>query len=284
MNRIRTYFALCRIGIALFTTCSAVTCYLAAGGPVASRLGWLVLGILLPAGGASALNQYQERDIDARMERTRQRPLPAGTLSGAHALVAAAVLILSGLLALRQLGTTAPALGAFAVLWYNGLYTALKRRTVFAAIYGAVVGAIPPAIGWTAAGNSMADPRFLVLGALFLLWQVPHFWLLLIRREAEYRNAGLPVLTDLFGTARLARLTLLWTLAAATVPLLMPLFGLVRSRFMTWSLPVVMALTIAAVLSSSRREAAPASFRWINGFLAVLMTLLSLDSLLRRMG
>jgi protoheme IX farnesyltransferase len=275
---------LCRAGVALFTACSAVTGYLAAGGSAAANLGWLAAGTLVLAGGASALNQYQERDIDARMARTSRRPVPAGALSPRHALALSSALLIAGLLALSPLGASAPALGAFALIWYNGLYTALKRRTAFAAVYGAVIGAVPPAIGWTAAGGSLADPGFLALGALFLLWQVPHFWLLLLRREADYRAAGLPALTDLFGAVRLGRITLLWTFAAATVPLLLPLFGIVRSPVIAWSLLPVLVLTVALVLRSLRHPASPASFRWINAFLAVVMALLSLDPLFRRMG
>lgn len=274
---------LCRTGIALFTTCSAATAYLLTGAPVAADLCLLAVGMLLLASGASALNQYQERHLDARMTRTAFRPIPAGTLSPRLALALAATLISAGLLVLFLLGTAPPALGILAVLWYNGLYTTLKRRTVFAAVYGAVVGAIPPAIGWNAGSGSLADPRFFALAALFLLWQVPHFWLLLLRREADYRAAGLPALTDLFGPVRLGRITLLWTIAAATVPLLLPIFGIVRSPLIAWSLLPVLLLTVTAAAWSLRRPSSPASFRWINAFLAVVMLLLSLDPLLQRM-
>jgi protoheme IX farnesyltransferase len=115
---------------------------------------------------------------------------------------------------------------------------------------------------------------------LFLLWQVPHFWLLLLRREADYRAAGLPVLTDLFGAPRLSRIALLWTIAAATVPLLLPLFGMVRSPVIIWALLPVMAVAVAAAVAAFRRPTAPGGFRWINAFLAAVLALLSLDSLL----
>ena len=284
MNGLRTYCVLCRTGIALFTAGSAMTAYLLAGGALTADGGLLACGVLLLASGASALNQYQERDIDGRMERTSSRPLPAGTLSPGHALALSATLIIAGLLALSPLGARAPVLGTFALIWYNGIYTALKRRTAFAAVYGAVVGMVPPAIGWSTAGGSLADPRFLALGALFLLWQVPHFWLLLLHREADYGAAGLPALIDLFGAVALGRITLLWTIAAATVPLLLPLFGVVRSPVIVWSLVTVTVLTVLFSLRAFRRPSSPGPFRRINAFLAIVMVLLSLDPVLRRLG
>ncbi len=278
MNRIRTYIALCRTGIALFASGSAATARLLAGAPVSTDLLLLAAGLFLLACGASGLNQFQERDIDGRMERTRGRPLPSGALAPRSALLFSLLLIASGLLVLGSSGPAAPALGMLALAWYNGLYTPLKRRTAFAAVYGALVGVIPPAIGWTSGNGNIGDPRFFALAVLFLLWQVPHFWLLLLRREADYRAAGLPVLTNVIGAARLSRITLLWTLAAAATPLLLPLFGIVRSPVVVWLLLPVALLAAAAAVAAFRRPAA--GFRWINAFLAALLLLLSLDPLL----
>jgi protoheme IX farnesyltransferase len=282
MTRLRAYTRLCRNGIAFFAAGSALTAYLLGGGRDASVAIRLVLGVHLLACGASALNQYQERDLDARMERTCRRPLPAGTLAHRSALLFALLLVACGLLVLTHIGAKAAALGTFALLWYNGLYTPLKRRTAFAAAYGALVGAVPPAIGWVAAGASLLDRQFMLLATLLLLWQMPHFWLLLLRRESDYRAAGLPLLADLLGPDALGRITLLWTVAAATTPLLLPLFGIIRSPVIAWSLLPLLVLTVASALWRLRDPASPLPFRWINTFLAILMTLLSLDSLLHK--
>ena len=135
-----------------------------------------------------------------------------------------------------------PALfGSLALVCYNGIYTPLKRVTPLALLPGALCGALPPLIGWSAAGGDPADFRILLIATLIYLWQLPHFWRLADRHADDYRRAGLPVLQDCLSPrlARLARLS--WSLALVAVSLQIPLFGLLRS------LPSRLLLT-AAVL------------------------------------
>jgi protoheme IX farnesyltransferase len=281
MNLLHQSITLCRARIALFAACSAVTGCLLAGPAAMGALALLASGTFLLACGASALNQYQERDIDARMVRTSHRPLPAGTLSPRRAAVTAGLLLSAGSACLAVNRPAVLLLGLSAVLWYNGIYTPLKRITVFASLYGVLVGAIPPAMGWVAGGGSLTDPRLLVIALFFILWQVPHFWLLLLRHEADYRGAGLPSLTLLLPPERLAGMTIVWSAAAATLSLQLPLFGLVRSPVMLALLTFLALTTLAAALVRFRRRAFPdLSFRWSTAFLAAAMLLLSLDSLL----
>jgi protoheme IX farnesyltransferase len=240
-------------------------------------------GAFLLACGASALNQVQERDIDALMERTRHRPLPAGLMSLRQVIIASCTTMVVGLLLLGRSGLPAFALGVLAVVWYNGLYTRLKRRTAFAAIYGTPVGMLGPAIGWVAGGGSFTDPRLAVLALLFFLWQVPHFWLLLLRSGDDYQRAGLPTLAKVFPREVLVGMTLLWLAAAAAASLLLPLFGMVRT-------PALYGLLVLSALLSSigagglvRRPALPrAAFPMINIFIAAAMLLISADALLVR--
>jgi protoheme IX farnesyltransferase len=281
MNLLRRSITLCRAGIALFAACSAVTGCLLATPDATGALALLATGTFLLACGASALNQYQERDIDALMARTRHRPLPAGTLSPRRAIVTAVLLLSAGSACLSANGRAVLLLGLCAVLWYNGIYTPLKRVTAFASLYGVLVGAIPPAMGWIAGGGLPSDPRLLVMALLFIVWQVPHFWLLLLRRDAEYRGAGLPSITLLLPPERLAGMTILWSAAAATLSLLLPLFGLVRSPATLALLAFLALTTLIAALSRFRRRAFPdLSFRWSTVFLAAAMLLLSVDSVL----
>src|SRR5262249_55606588 len=137
------YFALARrVDVGLLTSC---------------------LGVLFLAMGSAALNQWQERTLDARMERTRRRPIPSGAMSPADALAVVAVLAGAGVFLLLRSSALAAALGLAAMAWYNGVYTFLKRVTAFAAVPGALIGALPPAIGWTAAGGSPLDRPVLAL-------------------------------------------------------------------------------------------------------------------------
>ena len=191
-----------------------------------------VLAVLCLASGACALNQYQERKIDRAMERTRGRPIPCQKLSPSTALWISLAFLLMGLTILF-FGTHALAfgLGIFAILWYNGVYTYLKRWTPFAAIPGALVGIIPPAIGWVSAGGTIFHPQFLALAIFSFLWQVPHFWLILLGAGMDYERAGLPSLSRIFSPNQLKRITFIWICSATVLALSLPLFYFNPSPF-----------------------------------------------------
>ncbi|MGE5843513.1 MAG: protoheme IX farnesyltransferase, partial [Syntrophaceae bacterium] len=226
----RIYLCLCKARISLFSSLSAAMGFILAADPAWETFPALLAGVFLLACGACALNQYQERDADARMARTTKRPIPSGKIRPAHALGVALLLILSGEGLLLFTGTAAvPLLGIAAVLWYNVLYTGLKRVSAFAVVPGALVGAIPPAMGWSAGGGSLADPSLAALVFFFFMWQVPHFCLHLLTYGREYTEAGLPSLTDVFRAEQLERLTFQWVSATAVSALLLGLSGLLQS-------------------------------------------------------
>ncbi len=190
-----------------------------------------LIGILLLAMGSSALNEVQEWRHDARMPRTAGRPIPHGDISPGRATLVAVVLAVSGFLTLLLAHNLASALlGALALAWYNGFYTPLKRISAFAVVPGSLIGALPPAIGWTAAGGSVADPSVLALAFVFFIWQVPHFWLLVGLHAEGYEGAGFPTLVTVFGRPRLSRLTFTWICGTAAACALLPVFRVLVSR------------------------------------------------------
>lgn len=286
MPTVKILSRLCRLPIAFLTSCSALTGHLLAADRSLSSALLLTGGVFLLAGGASALNQSQERHFDALMERTRQRPLPAGEVTFAQAVLFAAILIANGLLLLSLLGTALPfLLGVFSIIWYNGVYTRLKRITAFAAIPGAVVGMLPPAIGWTAAGASLSDPRLGVLCFLFFMWQVPHFWLQVLDHGGEYEQAGFPSFSRVFLKEQFARATFIWICATAVSTLLLPLYGTVRSPLVYFLLLPVSGLVIATgsrLLTSLTKQRVLSAFRTINAYIFIVMSLLSLDAFFSR--
>ena len=203
------------------------------------RFEWRLLGpavgVLLAAAGASALNQVLERRVDALMERTRGRPLPSGRATPGAALALALGLVLAGGLTLLATGgSAAMALGLAGVVWYDAVYVFLKRRTAFAVIPGAWVGALPPLIGWTAAGGPAGDPRILALALFLGLWQVPHFWLLLLLHGPDYERAGLPSLTQVCTPRQISLVTSLWLVAAGLLAPFLACFG--HARGVPWLL------------------------------------------------
>ena len=159
-----------------------------------SLLALTLVGTALVVASANTLNMYLERDTDALMARTRSRPLPAGRLSAVAALWLGMIL---GAAALPMLtfGVNAAtgALAAIALVSYVLLYTPLKRRTTASLLIGAVPGAIPPLLGWTAAAGTIEWPGVALFGVMFL-WQIPHFLAIATFRKEDYRRAGLKIL------------------------------------------------------------------------------------------
>jgi len=282
---IKTCFTLCRIYISVFATCSAATGYFLAPYHDVLCVWGPAVSVFLLACGASALNQVQERDIDAKMERTRNRPIPSGLLAPGQALSLSLMLLLAGLVLLATTaGLIALVLGSAAILWYNGVYTYLKKVTAFASIPGAAVGMIPPAIGWVAGGGALIDVRLAAISLIFFLWQVPHFWLLLLNRGEEYERAGLPSVTRLMSRQQIARITYAWIVAAAIAGLALPLYGSVRTPLVLWSFIVSAAWLIWNERSLIKQQPVlfpvQVLFRKINIYLFLIMSFLSLENIL----
>jgi protoheme IX farnesyltransferase len=153
-------------------------------------------GTALSAAGAAALNQWWERDLDARMKRTRQRPLPAGRLGASDALLAGLGLSISGVACLAALvNPLSAALAAATIALYILVYTPLKRVTTLNTIVGAVPGALPPLIGWTAARGTI-NAEGLTLFAVLFLWQMPHFLAIAWLYRGDYAQAGFRMLPE----------------------------------------------------------------------------------------
>lgn len=171
-------------------------------------------GAFLLCAGCSALNQVQERERDARMERTRTRPLASGRMKPAGGALWAGLFGLAGLALFFWAGgwpTLLAGLGVVAV--YNGLYTPLKRVSPMALLAGGVAGAAPPLTGWLAAGGRLLEPHILGVAVIFYLWQVPHFWLLAEKHREDYARAGFAVLHVGLSPVFRARLMGVWVAA-----------------------------------------------------------------------
>jgi protoheme IX farnesyltransferase len=284
---IRAYLALGKVKISFFASLSAATGLLLANRPPGGALPVLTAGVFLLACGACALNQYLERDSDALMARTAGRPIPRGRVNPGRALCFSLVLIGSGSLVLVFTDSLAvPLLGLVAVFWYNGVYTPMKNHSAFAAIPGALVGAVPPAIGWIAGGGRLCDPALLALCFFFFMWQVPHFFVHLLAFGKEYEAIGRPSLTAVFTEAQLGRLVFQWLFAAAVSLQLIIVHGLIRSPLVLITL-IAASFWLAATGIPLLREGTshyPRLFRRINWLMLAVMLLLFLDKLSVRLG
>jgi protoheme IX farnesyltransferase len=245
-----------------------------------ARLLHLAVGTVLAAGGTLALNQYWEREVDARMERTRTRPLPDGRLAPLEALAFAATITALGIAYLAAfVGVAAAAVTLATFALYLFAYTPLKLRTALCTIVGAIPGALPPVTGWVAARDDAGAGAWILFGILFL-WQLPHTLAIARLYRDDYARAGvrlLPVI-DPDGTST-ERQIVTGCLALLGVSLLPTLIGLAGAIYFAGAL----MLGVAFVALGARQALAPS----LGGarrvlfasllYLPALLTLLALD-------
>lgn len=196
-----------------------------APGRVAGRALWLsLLGTGLIVGSANALNMWWERDVDARMTRTRNRPLPAGRMSPDVALAFGVGLAVLSVPMLFMVNVATGLLGLVALVSYVAVYTPLKRHTHLALMVGAVPGAIPPLLGWSTVTGSVGAGGLLLFGLLFL-WQIPHFAAISIFRADDYARAGLQVVSVQHGEKAARQTVALYGVLLAAASFLFLPFG-----------------------------------------------------------
>jgi protoheme IX farnesyltransferase len=278
-----SFFKLIKARVVSLTTLSAVTGYILAGGNPSPHLLGFSAAVFILAGGSATLNECQEWRRDAMMKRTSDRPIPAGLVSPRAAFGVAAAMICGGLILLAGVaGAPVAGLGALAVASYNGVYTHLKKVTAFAAVQGAVIGTITPAMGWLAGGGALSDPSIHSLMAFIYIWQLPHFWLLFLLHGEDYRHAGFPTLRRHLSGAQISRLIFQWISAALVMALLFPVFGMLRGAGFTLLLILLAAVLLRRSLpllkpGALTRAALRRLLIAVNGFALLTLLLLILD-------
>ena len=261
--------SLVKPGVSALSGAAALLGY-AAYGPAAGPALAAGGSVLLLSAGACALNNYQDRYYDARRERTRLRPLPAGRLTGRQALAQAALLLGAGFagLFLSSASAGGPLAGLLAVLLYNAAYTPLKKRTLWALVPGLLCGVLPPLAGWAAAGGAPGAPRIVYLMALFGVWQLPHLWLLALANSRDELRGRAPSFLDTLPAPLLQRLVLTWAAAFAFLTLFLKVFGFINNWLPVLLLAanaVALPLVFAAVLYGARGAAGfRGLFRYLN--------------------
>jgi protoheme IX farnesyltransferase len=241
---IRQYLALTkpRILVLVIFTGLPVLAMASEGWPGTAFAIALLLGIALAAGAANALNCYLERDRDALMERTRERPLPAGELAPRAALFFGLALALISTVVLQAVGgPLAAALGVASILFYVFVYTVwLKPRSSWNAVIGGAAGAAAPLIADAAVNGSVGAAGWLLFAIIFF-WQPPHVWAIALFRKQDYASAGIPMLPNVIGDEP-TRWRMLWyslalvpvTLAPVPLGLLGPLYFAVALLLDAW--------------------------------------------------
>ena len=279
---LRDYLALTKpriIGLLLITT--VATMFVAdPSGPSLETILWTVLGGYLAAGGAGAINHYLERDRDARMDRTRSRPLVEGRIDPRHGLAFGIGL---GALATTQLALTvnvlAAALALAGLLGYVLVYTVwLKPRTPQNIVIGGAAGAVPPLVGWAAATGGLTVDALYPFAIVFL-WTPPHFWALALLLKDDYAKAQIPMLPVARGEAATRRQILIYSVALVAFTALPYVTGLFDGIYLVAALTLgagFVALAARLWLRPSRRAAVLLHLASL-AYLALLFCAMGLD-------
>lgn len=239
-----------------------------------------LIGTALVAAGTNALNQYVERGHDAKMTRTRMRPLPDGRITPRAALVFSAGIAIAGTVYLGlAVNWLTAALGAFTLTSYIFIYTPLKRVSTVCTVIGAVPGAIPPLMGWAAATGSLGAGGWIAFGILFL-WQLPHFMAISWMYREDYARGGFAMLAvqDEQGSA-VGRQAVLYTLALLPLSIAPTFLGLTGPVYLVGAVlcgAALLAMSVRFAFERSR-DNARALFMTSNLYLLTVMLLLVVD-------
>ncbi|HHD75947.1 MAG TPA: protoheme IX farnesyltransferase [Campylobacterales bacterium] len=282
---IKDFFSVTKFILSFAVSLSALFAYIMAKGDVGVDMLLATFSVLLVAMGVSTLNQVQEYKEDSQMERTKNRPIASGRMSPNTGIIIASVLIIASLgLIYSLLKLQGVIIFMFAFIWYNAMYTPLKKKSALAVIPGAILGVIPPAIGWLVAGNSLMELEFIALGFYYFVWQVPHFWLLVMLHHGDYKNAGYPTVMKFFGQGSLQRLTFIWLIFTIQAGIFLV------SVFEPYTVSVILSIAVAIWTLISSFELLKKSFQLSNArsvfwkinaaFLAIII-ILSIDEYIK---
>jgi len=245
MNFIHSIPALIKYKVSIAVTFTAITGYIVFTGRFDLAVINLVVGVFFLASGSSAFNECQESNYDAKMPRTMNRPIPTGKLSLTEAIIISSVFCLVGLSILYfSFGLVTTLLGVLNLVWYNLIYTYLKRVSSFAVVPGSMVGAIPAFMGWTAGGGYVFEPTIIFIAFYLFIWQIPHFWLLMLKYGKEYEDAGFKTINQAVTAGNLKLVIFSWVIATSFSSIIVPLF------LVTISLPfflIIFALNLAFI-------------------------------------
>jgi protoheme IX farnesyltransferase len=280
----KKYFALTKpvvVTLLLMTTLGGMV--LAAGGWPGTKLTILtILAGAMSAAGASAINQYIDRDRDRYMQRTQNRPIPAGSIKPFHGLIFGASLCLAGVMTFGLLVNIESAvLSLIGMVYYLGLYsTVLKPTTPQNIVIGGGAGAIPVLVGWAAATGTLTMPAWFLFAVVFF-WTPPHFWALALVKRKDYARAGIPMFPVIYGEHETKRQIILYSIQLAALTILLPLVDLGSYFYL------ISAITLGAVLIifawrlwlKGGNRAAWGMYRYSSMYLALIFGALIIDTL-----
>ena len=284
VEKLAVYADLVRFKLSIGVTLSAVTGYFIFHNKLEPSLFFLISGVFLLATGASVLNQVIERSQDIIMARTKTRPLPLEQIKPATALVFSVCLLSAGVIFLLFIGIVPALLGMLNVLLYNLVYTVLKRITSLAIIPGAAVGAIPPLIGYTSAGGTFLQTDIILFTGFMFLWQLPHFWLIIVKYREDYQKAGFKTFSHQITAKQIKNLIFLWVMFSTTFLVFFINTGLVFSKYLNGALIplnlVFIFVFYRLLYNRSGNSETRGAFIMVNSFGLLIMLLFIINAFL----
>ena len=283
-SRFKIIAELGKVRISLPVSLSALTGYVMFTGDIHAQAWLLAMGVFFMSCSSGALNHWQESDIDAKMPRTKNRPIPSGKISRNGALaVAVGFAAVGSLILILSNPVMALILSWVTLFSYNLVYTPLKKVTAFAVIPGSIVGALPPLIGWAGAGGNLTSEIILIVASFFFIGQIPHFWLLLLMFGGQYKLAGLPSLNQIFNDGQLKRITYTWILTTIAAALIVIFFVFSNSilMFVLLFYTFYLLFSLSVAVFSQKKFAIRPAFLKLNLLYLLMMFFLIADALLR---
>lgn len=284
-QRLKDLFSLSKpliVGLLLITTYGGLVIGMKAW-PSFSLTMWTLVGGALAAGGSGALNQYIDRELDRRMQRTAKRPLADGRLTDAEGLAFGLGLsLISYYILACFVNELAAFLSLAGIIYYVILYSMwLKKATVQNIVIGGGAGAIPPMVGYAAATGHL-DWTAWILFAIIFMWTPPHFWALAIVRMKDYEHAGVPMMPVVRGEMETRRQIFVYTIELVIVTLLLPILNLAGTFYLVSSLVLGGALLYAAwkVWRTGGNKVAWRMYKWSSSYLVFIFVAIMIDSVL----
>jgi heme o synthase len=284
-NIIKDLFELGKYRISISVAITAIVGYLLYDVLFDFKLVLVFLGTMLMSMGSASYNHWQERKLDPLMDRTNKRPIATGRIDSKKGFAISSILSLLGMLLLLGTGELSSMLvGLVTLLIYNLVYTPMKRVSNLAVLPGAIVGGLPPLIGWVAAGGYIYAPAIWALALFLFLWQMPHFWLLLLLFDDQYDKAGFVMLNRWLNRAQIGRVTFVWIVSLASLALIIPFYGVIDNRFTQ----IVFFLTELALIYNARyllereldRKRIRKTFMFINIYVLLILILIIIDKII----
>ncbi|MHC1702699.1 MAG: protoheme IX farnesyltransferase [Tenuifilaceae bacterium] len=228
-QKVKDIVSLSKLIVSASVTFTTLTGYVISKNGIDFAIIPTLIGVFLLAAGASAINHIIERRTDALMPRTKNRPIASGRMSVLQAKIWTTIFLLSGTIILIYF--TNPActiLGLINVLWYNLIYTPLKKITVWALFAGTITGIIPFFMGVVAVTNELPTAAYYFIGLYMFLWQIPHFLLIICKFGVEYEQAGLASITQKTTVDKILIISYMWMITSCIASLFLPLFGITQ--------------------------------------------------------